>query len=278
MKETKKGKIKMLKVGDKIYYIDYEDSKASYTIQSIYEVKDNPLMKSGTYYRIHDDNCSNLSGYYPLLAKNVDSKPGRFFSSPENAHERYELWKLKNSDGITNIHRKKIENVLKDGFIKEKNYEKVAEDLQHKLKITSLEESSINLFLYLDDMKELLAKEMTHQYDCLSNKKRNRIIYLCQNYYYLNLYLSGFLSDCNESHAVESADWLIKEYIHWLVTDKKVSMKRTSTERNKPSFGTFEQWCDFIEYYIQSRKKYCPKFIEISNILIKDADKRLENN
>lgn len=40
MKETKKGKIKMLKVGDKIYYIDYEDSKASYTIQSIYEVKE----------------------------------------------------------------------------------------------------------------------------------------------------------------------------------------------------------------------------------------------
>lgn len=277
MKETKKGKIKMLKVGDKIYYIDYEVSKTSYTIQSIYEVKDNSFMKSGTYYRIHADNCSDLSGYSQLPIENIDSKTGRFFSSQENAHERYKM-ERKNTDGMTNTHRKEIENVLKDGFIKEKNYEKVAEDLRHKLKITSLEESSINLFLYLDDMKELLAKGMTQRYDYLSNKKRNRIIYLCQNYYYLNLYLSGFLSDCNESHTVESADWLIKEYIYWLVTDKKVSMKRTSTERNKPSFGTFEQWCDFIEYYIQSRKKYCPKFIEISNILIKDADKKLGNN
>lgn len=85
----------MLKVGDKIYYIDYEISKASYTIQSIYEVKDNPLMKSGTYYIIHADNCSNLSGYYSLLAKNIDFQTGRFFSSPENAHEGYKLWKLK---------------------------------------------------------------------------------------------------------------------------------------------------------------------------------------
>ena len=33
MKETKKGKTKMLKIGDKIYYIDYEVSKTSYTIQ-----------------------------------------------------------------------------------------------------------------------------------------------------------------------------------------------------------------------------------------------------
>lgn len=277
MKETKKGKIKMLKVGDKIYYIDYEDSKASYTIQSIYEVKDNPLMKSGTYYRIHDDNCSNLSGYYPLLAKNVDSKPGRFFSSPENAHERYELWKLKNSDGIANTHRKEIEDILKDDFIKEKNYEEIAEDLQHKLKITSLEESSSNLFLYLDDIKELLAKEMTHQYDYLSNKKRNRIIYLCQNYFYLNLYLSGFLSDCYESHAAKSAEWLIKKYIYWLVTDEKPSMERTSNERNKPSFGTFKQWCDFIEYYIQSRKTYCREFIEISNLLKKKSEEKIES-
>lgn len=268
----------MLKIGDKIYHIDYEVSKASYTIQSIYEVKDNSFMKSGTYYRIHADNCSDLSGYSQLPIENIDSKTGRFFSSPENAHERYKLWKEKNTDGMTNTHRKEIEDILKDNFIKEKNYEEVAEDLQHKLKITTLEESSINLFLYLDDMKEILAKEMTHQYDCLSNKKRNRIIYLCQNYYYLNLYLSGFLSDCNESHTVESADWLIKEYIHWLVTDEKPSMERTSIERNKPSFGAFEQWCDFIEYYIQSRKKYCPRFIEISNILIEEADKKLKNN
>lgn len=177
-------------------------------------------------------------------------------------------------DGIANTHRKEIEDVLKDDFIKEKNYGEIAEDLQHKLKINSLEESSSSLFLYLDDIKELLAKEMTHQYDCLSNKKRNRIIYLCQNYFYLNLYLSGFLSDCYESHAGKSAEWLIKKYIYWLVTDEKPSMERTSTERNKPSFGNFEQWCDFIEYYIQSRKTYCREFIEISNLLKKKSKKK----
>ena len=91
----------MLNVGDKLYYIDYEDSNASYTITSIIEVKDDELMKNGIYYIIHADLLSNLFGYYQKEVSNIDSEIGRFFSSKEKAKEMYAKWKKK-KEGMKN--------------------------------------------------------------------------------------------------------------------------------------------------------------------------------
>lgn len=79
----------MLNIGDKIYYIDYEESNSSYTIKGISNEKGNSVMKEGTYYTIHSDILSGGMGYYPLLVDEVDKEFGRFFSTPEKAHQEY---------------------------------------------------------------------------------------------------------------------------------------------------------------------------------------------
>lgn len=78
-----------LKEGDKIYYIDYEESGCSYTVCDIFFKKDNDLCKGGLSYSIHSDSLSQMTGYYDLLVSQVDDPADRFFSSPEKAHEAY---------------------------------------------------------------------------------------------------------------------------------------------------------------------------------------------
>lgn len=83
----------LLNIGDKIYYIDYEESSSSYTIENIYEVKDNPVMKDGWYYTIHSDLLSVATGYYPLYVDEVDADGSRFFSSEKFAHDAFVKFK-----------------------------------------------------------------------------------------------------------------------------------------------------------------------------------------
>ena len=83
----------MLHIGDKIYYLDYEESHSSYTIKKIYEVNDNPIMKDGIYYYVHSDLLPNETGYYPIFANEVDNIGCRFFSSEEKASSEYKKWK-----------------------------------------------------------------------------------------------------------------------------------------------------------------------------------------
>ena len=83
------------KVGDKIYFIAYEEDHASYTIVGMDEVNyDDPYMQSGIWYSIHSDLLSIETGYHPIY-ENVIDTDDRFFSSPELAHKAYEKWKEK---------------------------------------------------------------------------------------------------------------------------------------------------------------------------------------
>ena len=87
----------MLKIGNKIYYIDYEESKASYTIVGISKVINNKFQKDGFYYDIHSDLLSNATGYYsiPINVVDSDNLNTRFFSSPVLAHIAYSKFKKK---------------------------------------------------------------------------------------------------------------------------------------------------------------------------------------
>lgn len=78
-----------LKLKDKIYYIDFEESHASYTIVKIDEVDNNII------YQVHSDQLPSLTGYYPLAAESIDNDGDRFFSSPELAHDGYVKFKEK---------------------------------------------------------------------------------------------------------------------------------------------------------------------------------------
>lgn len=81
----------MLNVGDKIYYLDYEDSHSSYTIVQIEEINNNEYIKDGSYYHVHSDSFPNGVGYYLVSAEQVDTNniKDRYYSSPEKAHESY---------------------------------------------------------------------------------------------------------------------------------------------------------------------------------------------
>ena len=78
-----------LEEGDKIYYIDYEESGNSYTICDIFFKKGNDFCKGGLSYSIHSDQLNGMTGYYDLLVSQVDNPKDRFFSSPEKAHDAY---------------------------------------------------------------------------------------------------------------------------------------------------------------------------------------------
>lgn len=81
----------MLNIGDKLYYIDYEESKASYTIESIYDARENENFVDDYYYVVHSDSLPKGVGYYPISINCVDSNniKDRFFSNPELAHTAY---------------------------------------------------------------------------------------------------------------------------------------------------------------------------------------------
>ena len=82
----------MINVGDKIYYIDYEESDTSYTVKGIEDVRNNSLMKDGIWYFVHSDTLPNECGYNYIYAAHVDSD-NRFFSNPALAKKAYEKFK-----------------------------------------------------------------------------------------------------------------------------------------------------------------------------------------
>lgn len=92
-KETK------FNLGDKIYYMSYEEDNASYTIVGVNEVKDDSYLRTGIHYTVHSDSLPNAIGYYNIHENSIDTD-NRFFSSPELAHEAYGKWKEKTERGM----------------------------------------------------------------------------------------------------------------------------------------------------------------------------------
>jgi len=82
----------MLNKGSKIYYIDYEESEASYTIIAMQFVKNHEFYPDGILYTVHSDSFSQSSGYYPMHEYSIDKEDGRFFTTPEKAHDAYEAF------------------------------------------------------------------------------------------------------------------------------------------------------------------------------------------
>jgi len=85
-----------LKRGDKIYYIDYEESGNSYTVTGLSVLPRNELFKGGVAYAIHADDLPFATGHYTVLLDEIDQGDGRFFSTPEKAREAYIAFRQKN--------------------------------------------------------------------------------------------------------------------------------------------------------------------------------------
>ena len=82
---------------EKLYYIDYEDSGQSYTIESVSFIFNNKFQKTGFWYTIHADKLSIATGYFPIFDGCIDSnnEKDKFFASPELAHNAYCKFKEK---------------------------------------------------------------------------------------------------------------------------------------------------------------------------------------
>ena len=82
--------------GDKLYYMDYEESGNYYTIIMYSAISplflsEDRACRGGVDYSVHADGMPPLSGHYPVFVGEVDTEDGRFFS-----HHRKQKKPMKN--------------------------------------------------------------------------------------------------------------------------------------------------------------------------------------
>lgn len=77
-----------MKTGDKLYYIDYEQSGASYTIMSTVQSHGDKELPEGNYYMVKVDSIKSLKTF-PVSVKAIDRRGGKYFSTPEKASAAY---------------------------------------------------------------------------------------------------------------------------------------------------------------------------------------------
>ena len=88
--EKEWDKLDLLQKDTKIYSIDYEDSKCSYTVIGVSELTDADTWQKRLCYDIHSDQLNTGRGFsLPIDVIDKSDITGRFYSSPELAHEAY---------------------------------------------------------------------------------------------------------------------------------------------------------------------------------------------
>ncbi len=81
-----------MRPGDKLYYIDYEDTGASYTVMSSKQSDGSKGLPAGNYYMVKVDAIKSLKTY-PVSVRSVDRHDGKYFSTPEKAKEAYKKYR-----------------------------------------------------------------------------------------------------------------------------------------------------------------------------------------
>jgi len=88
--EKEWDKLDLLQKDAKIYYLDYEESNNSYTVVSISELTDADTWQKRLCYDIRSDHLNTGRGFaLPIDVIDKSDITGRFYSSPELAHEAY---------------------------------------------------------------------------------------------------------------------------------------------------------------------------------------------
>ena len=154
-----------------------------------------------------------------------------------------------------------------------KDFEKIVEDLKDSYMTKNPKNASVCLFFKIDTFKEYLAKAIMPEYETVDRKNLWKLILLWQDYNVVENYISSFVSTY-EGHCC-SADkgcWLLDRYMNNLIDGSVPEMKKEKGQFQKPSFGTFEEWYNFIDSYISSRYKYNPDFLIASAKLIQVAE------
>ena len=158
-----------------------------------------------------------------------------------------------------------------------KDFEKIVEELKDSYMTKNPESASVCLFFKIDQFKESLAKAIMPEYETVEKKDLWKLILLWQDYNTIEHYLSSFISSYEGSCcSVDKGRWLLNNYINYIINKEEPNMKKKEKEYWKPSFGTVEEWFNFIDGYIKSRYSFYPEFLIASAKLIQAAEKSKE--
>ena len=82
----------MLEIGNKLYYINFENTNISYIINEIKHHEGELLIPDGDYYVVTMNKFPNCIYTYEILIEQVDSDNiyDKFYSTPEKAKKGFE--------------------------------------------------------------------------------------------------------------------------------------------------------------------------------------------
>lgn len=160
--------------------------------------------------------------------------------------------------------------ITKEGL--PQNFEETVEKIKETYLCKNASNASVCLFWKIDNFKEQLAKMIMPKYDNVEKKNLWKLTYLWQNYnsveHYISSFISGFEGTCC---CVDKANWLLSNYMQYLIDQSVPDMEKKEKMFYKPNFGTFEEWFNFIDAYIHSMYHYTSEFLTSSAKLIQKA-------
>lgn len=170
----------------------------------------------------------------------------------------------------------KVMEALAESLVKEnlpQNFDEIIEELKKSYICKNAESASVCLFFKLDNFKNELVKKIMPKYENVPKKNLWKLEYLWINYNQVEHYISSFISTF-EGHccSVDKGRWLLNQYMNYLIKAEIPDMEKKEKEYWKPKFGTFEEWYNFIDGYINSRYSYSHEFILATAKLIEAAD------
>ena len=169
-----------------------------------------------------------------------------------------------------------LTSIREDGIPK-KDFEKIVEELKDSYMTKNPESPSVCVFFKIDQFKEYLAKAIMPEYENVEKKDLWKLILLWQDYNTIEHYLSSFIS-VHEAIccSVDKGRWLLNNYMNYIINKEEPDMEKKEKEYWKPSFGTFEEWFNFIDGYIKSRYSFYPEFLIASAKLFQAGKKSKE--
>lgn len=169
----------------------------------------------------------------------------------------------------------KILTGLSDVLVREnlpKDFEKTVEELKKTYLCKNAENASICLFFKIEMFTEQLAKMIHPDYSNVKKENLWKLEYLWQHYSQVEHYISSFIEKFEgRCCSVDKGRWLLNWYMKNLIDGSVPDMEKREGEYQKPRFGTFEEWYNFIDAYIISRYQFVPELLTSSAKLIEAA-------
>ena len=171
----------------------------------------------------------------------------------------------------------KILDALVDVITKDSipsNFDEMVENLKNTYVCKNAENASTCLFFKIEMFEDVLVKKIMPSYNHVKTENVWKLEYLWKNYNQVEHYISSFIEQIEGiCCSVDKGRWLLNSYMRYLIDGTTPNMEKKKEQYHKPSFGTFEEWYQFIDDYIKSRYQFVPELIKSSVTLLNAARK-----